>query len=457
MHMNSKSRAMNMTQGNILRQLTIFAIPLLIGGIFQLVYNLTDTIILGKFVSATALACIGAASSTYSMVLMLGQGMTNAISIIISQASGAGDAEKVRRATAHALYVGLITGGVLGVLSFFLSRPLLQLLGTPPDILEDAVLYLQITCGLTVGPIFYNASAAILRAIGDSQTPLFFLIFCTFLNIGLDLWFVLGLQAGVAGVAWATILSQFVSAGMCMAYMIKKYPQLRFSRRETAFDPHLFGSFMRVGLPLSLQSSLLSIGMLAITSVINGYGSDIVAAFTVGSKVEQLAVVAISQFAFSYSVFAGQNFGARQYARIREGVQKALLLVLGLTVVSMVVILLFGDTIALLFLDAGEASILPAATAMIRIEAWFYPALGMIWLYNSALRGIGKVGITFVSSMVELFSKVGLSILLSFLFGWYGIWFAAPVGWILGLIPSVLYFHFGKWEEAESPKVEQAA
>ena len=123
----------------------------------------------------------------------------------------------------------------------------------------------------------------------------------------------------------------------------------------------------------------------------------------------------------------------------------------------MVVILLFGDTIALLFLDAGEASILPAATAMIRIEAWFYPALGMIWLYNSALRGIGKVGITFVSSMVELFSKVGLSILLSFLFGWYGIWFAAPVGWILGLIPSVLYFHFGKWEEAESPKVEQAA
>ncbi|MGN0564412.1 MAG: MATE family efflux transporter [Candidatus Heritagella sp.] len=448
----SKSNTMDMTQGNILRQLTIFAIPLLIGGIFQLVYNLTDTIILGKFVSATALACIGAASSAYSMVLMLGQGMTNAISIIISQATGAGDESQVRRATAHALYVAFSAGIVLGLLSFFLARPLLQLLGTPSNILEEAVLYLQVTCGLTIGTIFYNASAAILRAIGDSRTPLFFLIFCTFLNIGLDLWFVLGMQAGVAGVAWATILSQFVSAGMGIFYMLRKYPQLRFSRREAAFDPQLFGRFMRVGIPLSLQTSLLSIGMLVITSVINSYGSDIVAAFTVGSKVEQLAVVAISQFAFSYSVFAGQNFGARQYARIRQGVKKALLLVLGLTVLSMAVILLFGDTIALLFLDAGETSILPAATSMIYIEAWFYPALGIIWLYNSALRGVGKVGVTFASSMVELFSKVGLSILLSFLFGWYGIWFAAPIGWILGLIPSVLYFHFGRWE-GEAPAV----
>jgi putative MATE family efflux protein len=441
-----KTQTMDMTQGNPTKLLVTFALPMLIGSIFQLMYNMTDSVILGKFVGADALASIGATSSTTFLFLALATGMTGGITIVISQYFGAKNDVLIRRTTVSAIYITISAAVLLGIVGFFAARPVMQLLGTPDNIIDQAVIYVQITCGLYVTQIAYNSAASILRALGDSKTPLYFLIICTMLNVVLDLIFVVSFHNGVAGVAFATVISQAVSAVFCIVYMAKKYTLLHFKKEDMKPDWKLIRRITSIGLPMGLQSCLLSVGMMVITSVINSFGSDIVAAQTVGSKVEQLVTIIFSQVAFSFSVYSGQNFGAKDFMRIRLGLKKAFIMVGSLSIISTAIMLLFGKDIILLFVSPGETTIIKSAGELIHIEALFFAALGWIWLYNSALRGIGDVGITLLSSLVELGAKILLSIFLSRAFGYIGIWYAAPIGWVLGLIPSMIRFHSGGWK-----------
>ena len=445
--MSRRSGGMDMTVGSPTKLLVVFAIPMLIGAVFQLMYNMVDTIVLGKFVSAEALASVGATTSTTGMVIMIGNALTNAVSILVSHAWGAKDEAQVRRIVGGTLSVVAVCSLAIGAASVALARPLMRLLNTPENILDGATLYVQIVCGMYIAQMLYNTSAAVLRAIGDSRTPLAFLILCSLMNIALDLIFVLGLNAGVAGVAWATVISQLFSAVLCCAYMWKKYPALRFERNALRPGGDLLASFGRIALPMTAQNLMLMVGQMVISRVINGFGSDIVAAYTVGGKVEQLATVIISQVAFSFSIYAGQNYGAKRYARIEQGVRRALALLGAMTAVAMVMMLGFGRSLALLFVDAGETAILDAAMEMLRVEAAFMPALCAIWLYNSALRGMGLIRPTVVSGMLELVSKVGFSIALSAVYGTMGIWFASPLGWIIGLAMSGGYYYFAHWKE----------
>ncbi len=305
-----------MTQGSPVRLLILFAIPMWIGGIFQLMYNLVDTIVVGRFVSIDALAAIGAAASTSMFIMFMGNGLTNGLSIIVSQAEGAKQEERLKKAVAHAAYMVLGGGAVLGALSFFGARPLMELLGAPENIIDQSVLYIQITGGLTVIQQAYNGVSSVLRAVGDSKTPLYFLIFSSLLNVGLDLLFVLGFNGGVAGVAFATVLSQLVSAVLCGLYMSKRHKRLVPDRESWRLDKAMIKEYLSIGLPMCAQSMVLCVGMFVITAVINSFGSDIVAAYTVGGKVEQLATVSFSNVAFSFSVYAGQNFGAKKFQRI---------------------------------------------------------------------------------------------------------------------------------------------
>ena len=320
-----KNASLDMTQGNPVKLLILFAIPMFIGGVFQLMYNMVDTIVVGRYVSIEALAAIGATSSTIMFFMQMGGGMTNSLSVIVSQAEGARQTDRLKKAVSHALYLVLFGGVLLGLIAFFGARPLMELLGTPKNIISDSVKYIRIVGGLTIALMSYNGVSAVLRAIGDSRTPLFFLILCSLLNVVLDLLFVLALNLGVAGVAWATILSQCTSAVLCVSYMLKKYPRLRPDAEAWQFDGEMIREYVRIGVPMCLQSAALCIGMFVITAVINSYGSDTVAAFTIGSKVEQLATVSFSNLAFSLSVFAGQNFGAQRYDRIKEGLRKGLI------------------------------------------------------------------------------------------------------------------------------------
>ena len=431
-----RAKSLDMTQGSPIRLLVLFAIPMLIGSVFQQMYNMTDTVVVGRFVSVEALAAIGATGSTTSLLMMLGQGLTNAVSVVISQAEGAGRQERLKRCVAHAAYLVLAGGLVLGVISYLGARPFLSLLGTPANILEDAVAYVQITGGLCIGLTAYNGVSAVLRAIGDSRTPLYFLILCCLLNVGLDLVFVLALQGGVAGVATATVISQVISAALCALYMLARHPRLRPETASFRLDRSILGEYLRIGLPMCFQSLVLGVGMFVITAGIHSFGSDIVAAYTIGSKVEQLATL-------TFSVFAGQNFGAQLYGRILDALKKGLVIIVGLSLVSSLVMLLFARPIAQLFLEDNAAAVLDGAVAMIRTEACFFWALEAIWAVNSALRGMGLVKAALVSSVVELVCKIGVSILLPLSIGSLGIWFAAPSGWVLGLIPSV--FYLSRW------------
>lgn len=430
---------LNMTQGSPAKLLILFAIPMLIGGIFQLMYNTVDTIVVGRFVSISALAAIGAASTTFAFFLQVGGSIGNGISVIVSQMEGAKQNVRLKKAVSHAAYLLLVVGVALGLLAFFGARPLMILLDTPADIIDQSVIYIQITCGFSIALITYNGATAVLRAIGDSKTPLYFLIFSSLLNVALDLLFVLAFQGGVAGVASATVISQLVSAVLCIGYMLKKYPRLRPDKASWQFDGAMIRDYLRVSLPMCVQSMVLCVGMFVITAVINSFGSDIVAAYTVGGKVEQLATVSFSNVAFSFSVYAGQNFGAKKFGRIKEGLKKGILIVGGLALLSTAVMLIFARPLALIFMDEPSAYVLDASVSMIRIEAAFFLALGAIWTVNSALRGMGIIKVTLASSVVELASKIGFSICLPIFMGYTGIWLAAPIGWVLGLIPPAAY------------------
>ena len=434
-----KAANLDMTKGEPARLLVLFAIPMLIGAVFQLMYNMTDTLVVGRFASVDALAAIGATSSTTSLIIMLGQGLTNAVSVVISQAEGAGQQERMKRCVAHALYLVAAGSLILGLASFLGARPFLELLGTPVNIVDDAVAYVQITGGLSVALICYNGVSAVLRAIGDSKTPLYFLILCSLLNVALDLVFVIAFHWDVPGVAIATVISQAVSVVLCVFYMVRRYPRLRPDAASFRFDGKIIREYLTIGLPMCFQSGVLCVGMFVITAVINSFGSDIVAAYTIGGKVEQLATLSFSNLAFSFSVYAGQNYGARLYRRIGEGLKKGLLIIVGLTILSSAVMLLFARPLAQIFLEEDVAAVLDGAVAMIRTEACFFWALGIIWAVNSTLRGMGLVRIALVSSIVELVCKIGISVTLSQVIGSAGIWIAAPSGWVLGLIPSLIY------------------
>ncbi|MBQ7058487.1 MAG: MATE family efflux transporter [Firmicutes bacterium] len=436
----TRKTSIDMTVGNPIRLMVLFAIPMWIGGVFQLMYNMVDTIVVGRFVSTDALAAIGATSSTTAFILFLGNGVTNTLSVIVAQAEGAKQAEKLKKVVAHAAYLVVAAGIFLGLVSSLIARPLMQLLGTDPLIIDDSVTYIRIVSGLTIAQMCYNGSAAILRAIGDSKTPLYFLIFSSLLNIVLDLAFVLGLGAGVAGVAWATILSQLLSGILCITYMLRKYERLRPNKAAWKYDPALMGEFLRIGLPLVVQSVTLNIGMFVITAVINSFGKDVMAAYTIGSRVEHLATVTFSNIAFSFSVFSGQNFGAHQYERIRSGYFRGSALIVALTLLSTAVMMVFARPLALLFMDEPQELVLTEAVKLIRIEASMYILLGTIWGINSVLRGMGAVKITLISSIVELASKIGLSLLLPIFWGTVGVWLAAPIGWGLGIIPTLGFF-----------------
>lgn len=446
--MAGRSGAIDMTRGRPIGLMLRFALPMMVGSVFQSLYTMVDSAVLGRYVGAEALAAVGATTSTTNFILLLSTGVTSAVSIVISQFVGANNEKKIRAGLVSTIYLTLGIGGAMCIVSLLLARPLMLLLNTPENIIDMSVLYIQLIGGLGIAQFAYNAVASVLRALGDSKTPLIFLIFCSILNVILDLVSVLALGLGVAGVAGATVLSQAVSATVCIAYMFKKHPQLRLKKADFRPDMTVLLRIFGMGAQMALQGALLSVGMMAITRVINGFGADVVAAFTVGSNVQNLAVMLFSNFSFGFSVYVGQNFGARQAERIRRGVWEIFLLVGGLSALASALSLIFAEPLVLLYVKPEETQVIEASLSFVRIQSWFFPFLGWIWLYNSTLKGMGKIGITMISSFVELGSKIGLSILLPIWLGYTGIWFSAPIGWILGLVPDLIYYYGGFWKKA---------
>lgn len=439
----------NMTQGNPMKVIFAFSLPMLLGGIFQQIYNITDALVLGNFVGSRALAAVGATGSATFFLLAVASGLTNAFSIVIAQYFGAGDEKKVRRTTAGTIYIMAAAGIILSLAGIFGARPLMELLQVPEDIRDQSVVYIRICVGGSAGQIVYNGAASILRAVGDSRTPLYFLIFSTVLNVGMDVLFVAILHMGVAGAATATILSQLTAAVLCVVYIYRRFAIFRLHKEDFRPELKIIGIIIKIGLSMSIQSILLSIGEMTVSAVVNRFGTDVVAAYTTGNRVHQISALVFLNLSQAFAVYAGQNLGAGKLDRIEEGFKKVALLILGLSVVAGIFIFCFGEQFVRVFISSSDThvdNVVKVAGGMLRIISFFYPFQGLIWLYNNTMRGMGEVMIPLISGIIELAVKVGLSIILAGLFGYVGIWYAGPIGWVLGMLPALIWLHSGMWK-----------
>ena len=434
----------DMTVGSPFKTIIYFSVPMLIGGIFQQFYGVADTIIIGKFVGSRALASIGATTSTMFFFLSFAIGFTNAFSIVMGQFFGAKNETMLKRTFLNSIYVTLFSSLILLMFGLFFSKPLMILLQTPSDIIDNSVLYLKICVGLSAGQLIYNGVASILRALGDSKTPLYFLIFTTIVNIILDLVFVASLKMDVLGVGIATVISQMISAFLSVLYIIKKFTILNLNKEDMEFDSSNLLMIVKIGASMSIQSVFLSIGEMIISGVVNTFGTNVVASYTTGNRINQFASMAYFVVSEAFAVYVAQNYGAQKIDRIKEGFKSIIILSLSLSILASVIIFLFGDHLVRFFISKNDQYIDVIAEickGYLRISSAFYPFLAIILLYNNAIRAIGNAFIPLMSGITELVIKVGGSVFLSIPFGYIGVWFANPVGWAVGILPTCIYFH----------------
>lgn len=444
--------AKDMTSGSPLKLLLWFTVPLLIGNVFQLLYSMVDTVIVGRYVSPQALAAVGSTGSLSFFVIGFAGGLMAGFSIVVSQnygalqRSGTQDYSEIRHSVAVSFLLTAVIAVVITAAMAFFTRPLLNMMQTPSDIVDDAELYISIIFYGTVTTLFYNLASSIMRAVGDSKTPLYFLIFSSLVNIGLDLLFVLAFDLEVAGVAYATIASQAVSCILSIGYLFSKYKFLRPHKEDWRMDLATCGKLLRLGVPNAFMNSITAIGCMVVQSVVNSFGSTVVAAYTAASKVEQIATQPGASFGTAMATYAGQNSGAHRLDRVRTGVRKGALLTFFFNIAAGILVIFFGKYLTILFLDTDDAAMMSqilsaAQTYQFAIACCFW-ALGLLFLYRNALQGLGKPIIPFWSGVLELIARTGISIWFANLFGFAGMCWASPAAWLAAMVILVWGFYY---------------
>lgn len=438
-----KSSVLNMTEGTPLSLLVRFSLPMLLGNLFQQLYNLADSVIVGRLVGSDALASVGATNSITFLFFALCNGIGSGGGIITSQYFGKGDESDVKKCIANTGYIMLVFPLCVGIAALLLSRPILMLLGTPQEIMPDALSYLRIMCIGTVFVSLYNYASSMMRALGDSKTPLFFLIFSCFLNIGLDFLFVAGLDTGVTGAAIATIISQFISGISCMIFALKTNSYFKFEKADLSFDKKITVSVIKLGVPLSLQFGLIAISCMALQRVVNSFGATAMAAFTATSRIEQLIHQPYQTLGSSLSTFTGQNYGARKIDRVVKGYHVGFAIMLIFSVLMLPFMQFFGDNIMMLFVK--EPEVIAMGGQALRITSFFYVFLGVIYVIRGVLNGLGDAIFALLNGIVEVIGRFVAPILLTMVatIGVWGIWWSVGVVWFLsGLTAWLRYLQY---------------
>ncbi len=433
-----------MTEGNTTRLLITFAIPMLVGNLFQQVYNLVDSIIVGRFVGANALAAVGATSSTTFLFFALCNGIGNGGGIVTSQIFGTGDDDRVKKCIVNTAYLMAGMSIIVGGLAFILSSPLLHLLDTPSDIIADSLVYLRFQCIGMVFVAIYNYAASMLRALGDSRTPLYFLIFSCVLNTILDLIFVVGFGMGVSGAAFATVISQLISGAACLIFAFKTNEYFRIDREHMAPDREMISRALKLGVPLSMQFALISISCMVLQRVVNGFGAVAVAAFTATSRVEMIIHQPYQTLGQSLSTYCGQNFGARKSDRVILGLKKGSVLMVIFSLIMLPVMQLFCRQIVGLFVD--DSAVIEMGARALSITSLFYVFLGVIYVVRGVLNGIGDSVFAFINGVVEVIGRLIFPAMLTALpaMGLSGIWWSVGVTWFISGFTAYLRYVWNK-------------
>lgn len=428
----------DMTSGKPIKLILMFTIPMLIGNIFQQFYSMADTIVVGNFIGVKALAAVGATGGINFFVLGFIMGLTNGFSVIVSQRFGANDEEGLKHTVGMSIVLAGIITLIVTVVSVLGVRFLLELLSTPADIIDDSYKYISVIFMGIVATIAYNMISSILRALGDSRTPLIFLIVASVLNVVLDIVFIVTFKMGVEGTAYATIIAQAVAFILCLMYTKKKHPVLHLSKRHFKFDKEIVMRLLQIGVPGALSMSITALGIMVLQGTINQLGSDIVAAYTAGTKVEQFFTMPTMTLGMAMATYAGQNLGAGKIDRIKEGMKAALQLVLGYSIIGGIVLFLCSGMFTQLFVSADQLQVISASKEYLDIIAVFCWMLGLLFIHRSTIQGLGNGFIPMISGGIELVMRVGAAIILSNMFGFTGICFASPIAWLgadLLLIP----------------------
>ena len=452
----TKSAMLRMTEGNTVKLLLLFSVPMLIGNIFQQLYNLVDSIIVGQFVGADALAAIGATSSLSFLFFALCNGIGGGGGIITSQLFGKGDEGAVKSCIANTGYIMIVFPMMIGMTAFFLSKSILRLLDTPEAIMADSVAYVRIMCVGLAFVSLYNYAASMLRALGDSRTPLLFLIFSCLLNTALDLLFVYTFHMGVRGAGIATVISQFVSGMSCLAYAIKKNSYFRLTREDMRFNRKIAKDVVRLGVPISLQFSLIAISCMALQKVVNSFGEVTVAAFTATSRIEQIIHQPYQTLGAALSTYTGQNYGAKKMDRVKMGYHKGLLLMLLFSAMMLPVMQIFGQGIIRIFVS--EEPVIEIGAKALRITSWFYVMLGMIYVVRGVLNGLGDAVFAMINGIVEALGRFIVPALLVGLpaFGLWGIWWSVGIVWAASGVTAVMRYWYFKWKIQRKMEQEKA-
>ncbi len=452
----SKTEVLHMTEGNPVSLILLFSVPMLIGNLFQQLYNLVDSVIVGQVVGAEALAAIGATNSVTFLFFALCNGIGSGGGIITSQFFGKGDESEVRSCIANTGYIMLIFPLTVGVAAFMASEPILVLLDTPESILSDSIAYMQIMCVGLVFVSLYNYASSMLRALGDSRTPLYFLIFSCLLNTGLDVLFVYGLQMSVRGAGIATVISQFISGISCLAYAILKNSYFKMTKEDLKVNLNLSVKVLKLGIPLSLQFSLIAISCMVVQKIVNSFGEVTVAAFTATSRIEQLIHQPYQTLGAALSTFTGQNYGARKMDRVKEGYRKSLMLMAIFSVIMLPVMQFFGEEITRIFVKEEDV-ILMGARAL-QISSLFYIMLGLIYVVRGVLNGLGDSVFALMNGIVEVIGRlvVPISMISIPFIGFWGIWWSVGVVWtISGLTAWMRYVGYRRRLLREMEVVKQ--
>lgn len=441
----------NLTEGKPLKLLFFFAVPMVVGNLFQQFYNMVDSMVVGRFVGEDALAAVGSSFPIVFLSVAVAAGLSMGCTVVISQFFGAGKIREMKVTVSTALISLGVIGLVIMAIGEIAAEPLLKILGTDPDIMTDSLTYLQIYFGGAIFLFLYNSLNGIYNALGDSQTPLKFLMVSALTNIVLDLLFVIKFNMGVAGVAWATLIAQGVCALFSFFVLIgrlrkmenePKYEGMTF----TYFDKDSARRIAKVGVPSMLQQSIVSVSMMMMQGLVNSYGKVFVAGYTAATKIDTLAMLPNMNFSNAMSSYTAQNIGAGRNDRVKQGYKSCMFMVFIFSVIITLLIYLFGPQLLGLFLKQGaEGSAMSYGLKYMKTVSVFYLLMGALFVGNGLLRGAGDMGAFMLSSVVNLFSRVAIAYLLAHYIGASAIWWSIPTGWAVGFVFSHLRVRSGKW------------
>lgn len=431
----------DMTQGSPMKTIVGFTIPIFIGNVFQQFYSMVDTVVVGQFVGTGALAAVGSTGTIMFLILGFLMGFSTGVTVLTGQRFGAGDLAGMRKTVASSIVLSAVVSVVMTTVSMLCMDRLLVLMNTPEDVFQDAYSYIIVICGGIVAQVAYNLLSCLLRALGNSRVPLYFLILAAALNVILDLVFIIVFHTGTAGAAWATVISQGISALLCLVYIVRCVPELWLQKEDWKFPLHMVRMQVSVGLPMAFQFSITAIGTIMVQSSLNVLGALAMAAFTTAAKIEQIVTQAYVALGTTMAAYCAQNMGAGKIDRIRAGFRAATIIGFIYSVVMGAALILWGKYLTYLFVSADAAAIIGDVEIFLWCVGAFFIPLTVVNVYRNGLQGMGYGMLPMMAGVAELVGRGTVALIAAQFHSYLGVCLANPAAWILaGGLLLVMYF-----------------